>query len=148
MPQTLSFNLVHVIFSTKHRAPLINPDIIAALHGYLAATSRKLGCECFRVGGIADHVHLAIKLAPTKIPAKVISEIKTGSSQWMKQQGVRSFAWQRGYALFSVSPADLAALIRYIDEQEAHHCTRDFKEEMRAFLEKYHVAFDDPYVWG
>lgn len=147
MPQTLSFNLVHVIFSTKHRTPLINPDIITALHAYLAATSRKVGCECFRVGGVADHVHLAIKLAATKTSAKVISEIKTGSSQWMKQQGIRNFAWQRGYGLFSVSPADLGALARYIDEQETHHRKRDFKEEMRGFLEKYHVSFDERYVW-
>jgi len=137
MPQTLSFNLVHVIFSTKNRLPLINNGIVAALHAYLAATSRKLGCECYRAGGIADHVHLAMKLAPTKIPAKVVSEIKTGSSQWMKQQGIRNFAWQRGYGLFSVSPADLTALIQYIDRKEVHHRKRDFKEEMRAFLEIY-----------
>lgn len=136
MPQTLSFNLVHVIFSTKNRVPMITNDLTASLHAYLAGTARKLGCECFRVGGIADHVHLAMNLATTKTAAKVVSEIKTGSSQWMKQQGIRNFAWQRGYGLFSVSPADIAALTRYIDEQPAHHGKRGFQDEMRAFFEK------------
>jgi REP element-mobilizing transposase RayT len=96
MPQTLSFNLVHIVFSTKHRAPLIGEDIGAGLHAYLAGTVRKLNCECFRVGGVADHVHLAVRLATTKTAARVVSEIKTGSSLWMKQQGVGKFAWQRG----------------------------------------------------
>ena len=147
MPQTLSFNLVHVIFSTKGRLPLINEAILDDLHAYLAGTARKLGCECFRVGGVADHVHLALRLPPTRGAAKVVSEIKTGSSAWMKQRGVAAFAWQRGYGLFSAGPADLDALVNYIDGQKAHHAKRSFQDEMRAFYAKYHVAFDERYVW-
>ncbi len=147
MPQTLSFNLVHIVFSTKHRAPLITGQTMLDLHGYLAGTARKLGCDCFRVGGVADHVHLAVKLPPTKMAAKIVSEIKTASSVWMKQQGVADFVWQRGYGLFSVSPADLGALLQYIEGQEAHHRKRSFQDEMRAFFEKYHIVFDERYVW-
>jgi REP element-mobilizing transposase RayT len=138
---------VHIVFSTKQRAPLINDEIGSNLHAYLAGIARKLDCECFRVGGVADHVHLAIGLATTRTAAKVVSEIKTGSSIWMKEQGIRIFAWQRGYALFSVSPADMGALLSYIDEQAAHHRKRDFQDEMRAFFEKYHIAFDERFVW-
>ena len=147
MPQTLSFNLVHIIFSTKNRAPLIANGMIPTLHAYLAGTARKLDCECFRVGGVADHVHLAMRLAATRTAAKVVSEIKTGSSMWMKEQGMRNFAWQRGYALFSVSPADVGALLTYIDGQKAHHAKRGFQDEMRAVFEKYHIGFDERYVW-
>jgi REP element-mobilizing transposase RayT len=147
MPQTLSFNLVHIIFSTKNRTPLINEDISARLYAYLAGVAHKLDCECFRVGGVADHVHLAMRLGTTKTAARVVSEIKTGSSIWMKEQGVGKFAWQRGYALFSVGPADVGALIQYIDGQKAHHRRRGFQDEMRAFFEKYHIAFDERYVW-
>jgi REP element-mobilizing transposase RayT len=147
MPQTLSFNLVHIIFSAKNRAPLINDDVSAALHAYLAGTARVLDCDCFRVGGVSDHVHLAVRLPTTKTAAKFVSEIKTGSSVWMKQQGVTNFAWQRGYGLFSVGPADLGALTKYIDGQAMHHRKRSFQDEMRAFFEKYHIAFDERYVW-
>jgi putative transposase len=147
MPQTLSFNLVHIIFSTKNRIPLIKDGIDTALHAYLAGVARKLNCECFRAGGVGDHVHLAVKLPTTRAAAKVVSEIKTGSSVWMKEQGIANFAWQRGYGLFSVGPADLVALMDYIDRQKAHHRRRGFQEEMRAFFEKYHIAFDERYVW-
>jgi REP element-mobilizing transposase RayT len=147
MPQTLSFNLVHIIFSTKHRVPLIKDDVVSSLHAYLAGTARSLGCDCFRVGGVVDHVHLALKLPVTRTAAKTVSEIKTSSSAWMKEQGVAKFAWQRGYGLFSVSPADIGALVRYIDEQGAHHRKGGFQDEMRAFFEKYHIAFDERYVW-
>jgi putative transposase len=147
MPQTLSFNLVHIVFSTKNRAPLIHEDTIATLHAYLAGTARRLDCECYRVGGVNDHVHLAVKLATTKTAAKLVSEIKTGSSIWMKEQGSRNFAWQRGYGLFSVSPSDLAALIQYIDGQAMHHRKRSFQDEMRTFFEKYRIAFNERYVW-
>ncbi len=147
MPQTLSFNLVHVIYSTKGRAPFIHNAILTNLHAYIAGTVRNLGCVCARVGGVADHVHIALRLPPTKIAAKVVSEIKTSSSAWMKRQGVDDFAWQRGYGLFSVSPADLDAIVRYIDGQEAHHTKRGFEDELRALCQKYHLPIDERYVW-
>jgi len=147
MPQSLSFTLVHIIFSTKDRRPLLGNDVRLAMHAYLATVIRDKKCECFRVGGVADHVHLAVRLHPTQSISKLLEEIKIASSKWIKTQGVEGFAWQRGYAAFSVSPADIGPLIRYIGVQETHHRKRDFQEEMCAFFEKYHVAFDERYVW-
>ena len=147
MAQTLSLNLIHVVFSTKQRIPLISEAIGPGLHAYLAGTARKLDCECFRAGGVQDHVHLALRLASTRTAAKGVSEIKTASSIWMKEQGVRGFAWQRGYGLFSVGPADLEALMQYIDGQRQHHAKRSFQDEMRGFCEKYHMPIDERYVW-
>jgi len=147
MPQTLSSILVHIVFSTKDRSPLLNEAVRQPLHAYLATVVRDKGCECFRVGGVADHVHLAVRLHPTKSLSKLMEELKANSSRWVKAHGVKGFAWQRGYGAFSVSPADADALTRYIEEQETHHRKRDFQEEMRAFFEKYHVVFDERYVW-
>jgi REP element-mobilizing transposase RayT len=147
MAQTLRLNLVPVVFSTKKRQPLISDEIGPALHAYLAGTARKLDCECFRVGGVTDHVHLALRLAATRTSAKVVSEIKTASSAWMKEHGVAGFAWQSGYGLFSVGPADLGALMQYIDGQRQHHARRSFQDEMRGFCEKYHVPIDERYAW-
>jgi len=148
MPQTLNLNLVHLVFSTKDRVPLISDEVAPALLAYLAGVARKMDCECFRAGGVADHVHLALRLASTISAAKAVSELKTSSSVWMKDKGVAAFAWQRGYGLFSVGPADLDALVRYIDGQKLHHVKRSYQDEMRAFFEKYHVPFDERYVWG
>jgi putative transposase len=146
LPLSLSFVLVHVVFSTKERAPFIGENVRPALHAYLATIARNADCECYRVGGVADHVHLAIRLDRTKNIAEMVAALKASSSKWMKTQGVAKFAWQRGYGAFSVGPADREALIQYIDAQERHHQKRNFQEEMRAFLRKYGVEFDERYL--
>jgi REP element-mobilizing transposase RayT len=149
MPQSLSYLLTHIVFSTKDRAPVIDATVRPALHAYLATVARNVDCECFRVGGVADHVHLAVRLSRTITMAQLIEELKTSSSKWLKTQSttLSAFAWQRGYGTFSVSPSDLNALLHYIDTQEEHHRTRTFQDEYRAFLTKYGVEYDERYVW-
>ena len=149
MAQSLSLILIHVVFSTKDRVPLLDSSVRPSLYAYLASVARNADCECFRVGGVADHVHLAIGLSRTVTVAKLIEELKTSSSKWLKSQspGLFGFAWQRGYGSFSVGPSDLNALLQYIDNQEEHHRTRTFQEEYRAFLTKYGIPFDERYVW-
>jgi REP element-mobilizing transposase RayT len=95
-------------------------------------------------------VHLAIRLSRTVAIADLVQELKTSSSKWLKAQSpaLADFAWQRGYGIFSVSPSDLEALRHYIDTQEAHHQTRTFEQECRAFLTKYGVQFDERYAWA
>jgi putative transposase len=149
MPQSLSFLLTHIVFSTKDRTPVLDATVRPALHAYLATVARNVDCECFRVGGVADHVHLAVRLSRTITMAKLIEELKTSSSKWLKTQSpaLASFAWQRGYGSFSVGPSDLSALLHYIDTQEEHHRTRTFQDEYRAFLKKYGIDYDERYVW-
>lgn len=149
MPQSLSYLLTHIVFSTKDRAPVLDATVRPALHAYLATVARNVECECFRVGGVADHVHLAVRLSRTITMAQLIEELKTSSSKWLKTQSpaLAAFAWQRGYGAFSVGPSDLNALLHYIDTQEEHHKTRTFQDEYRAFLKKYGIEYDERYVW-
>jgi REP element-mobilizing transposase RayT len=149
MPQSLSLTIVHLVFSTKDRQPCLQAEVLPQLHAYLATVARNAGCEAYRVGGVADHVHLAIRLSRTLTIAQLIEALKTASSKWLKTQSpaLAAFAWQRGYGCFSVGPADLDALRAYIDHQAEHHRTRTFQEEYRAFLTKYGVEFDERYVW-
>jgi REP element-mobilizing transposase RayT len=149
MPQSLAFVLVHVVFSTKDRAPVLNASVRPALYSYLATVARNAKCECYRVGGIADHVHLAVRLSRTTNVAEIVEQLKSSSSKWLKTQSsdLSRFAWQRGYGAFSVGPADLSALIDYIDTQEMHHQQQSFQDEFRAFLKKYGVEFDERYLW-
>jgi REP element-mobilizing transposase RayT len=149
MPQSLSYLLTHIVFSTKDRAPVLDATVRPALHADLATVARNVDCECFRVGGVADHVHFAVRLSRTITMAKLIEELKTSSSKWLKTQSpaLAAFAWQRGYGAFSVGPSDLNALLHYIDTQEEHHRTRTFQDEYRAFLTKYGIEYDERYVW-
>ena len=149
MPQSLSLNFVHLVFSTKDRMPLITSDVLPKLHAYLATVARKNDGESYRVGGVADHVHLAIRLSRTVALADLVSELKTSSSKWLKEQvpGLSKFSWQRGYGAFSIGPKDLEAVLTYIDGQEEHYRTKTFQDEYRSFLRHCGIEFDERYVW-
>lgn len=149
MPQSLSHILIHVIFSTHQRTPWITPEIRSDLHAFLAGVAREAGHECPRVGGVADHVHLAVRLSRTVTIAQLVEDLKTSSSKWMKKRTPESadFTWQRGYGAFSVSPSDADKLFAYIDNQEEHHRTKSFQEEFRMFCQKYSLPLDERYVW-
>jgi REP element-mobilizing transposase RayT len=149
MSQSLSYLLVHIVFSTKDRATVLAPTVRPDLWDYLATVARNAECECFCVGGVADHVHLAVRLSQTTSLAHIVQELKTSSSRWLKTQSAEltGFSWQNGYGAFSVGPADLEVLRRYIQSQEEHHRKHTFQEEYRAFLKKYGVEFDERFVW-
>jgi len=149
MPQSLDRVIVHLVFSTNDRFPCIDGAVRPSLHAYLAEVARNAECACFRVGGTADHVHLAVGLSRTTSIAVLVNELKTSSSMWMKSKPaeVRGFVWQRGYGAFSVGPDDLDVVVAYIDGQEEHRRTRTFQEEYLAFLAKYRIEFDERYVW-
>ena len=149
MAQSLSKILLHLVFSTKNREPWISPEVRPALHAYLAGAVRNLNAEAYRVGGVADHVHIACTLPRTMPVSKLLEEIKKSSSMWIKQQAptCRGFAWQAGYGAFSLGQSQLDARIAYIDGQEEHHRKRTFKEEFAEFLQRYGVDYDERYVW-
>jgi putative transposase len=128
---------------------MIGAAIRPALHAYLATVARNADCECYRVGGMADHVHLAVRFSRTITAANLVEKLKTTSSKWLKTQSpdLTEFSWQRGYGAFSVGPANLDDLRRYIDNQEEHHRVHTFQEEYRNFLTKYGIEFEEQYVW-
>jgi REP element-mobilizing transposase RayT len=131
MPQSLARILVHVVFSTKHREPVLLPEVRPHLFGYLASVGRDLGCEVFRVGGVADHVHLATDLGRTITVASFVQKVKQTSSVWLKEQrgGPHHFEWQAGYGSFSVGQSQLDSLLGYVDKQEEHHRKVTFQDE-------------------
>ena len=149
MPQSLSKVIVHFIFSTKDRDPWLDLDVRPRMHAYLATICRDLGGEAFRVGGVADHVHLVTTLPRTLSQAEMVEGIKKTSSKWIKSLAPKlgEFYWQRGYGAFSVSPSQLDAVLEYVESQEEHHRSRSFQEEYREFLHRHGIEFDERYVW-
>jgi putative transposase len=147
MPQSLARVLVHLVFSTKDREPIIGHDTRPQLHEYLGGILDTLGCSPLKVGGTADHVHALFSLSRTRTIAEVVEEAKKASSKWMKHAGTRDFWWQAGYGAFSVAQSQIAAVSRYIDHQEEHHRVQSFQEELRHLLKRYQVAYDERYVW-
>ena len=149
MPQSLSKVIIRIVFSTKDREAWLDADIRPRMHGYLATICRDLGGEAFRVGGVADHVHIATTLPRTLSQADMVEAVKKTSSKWIKGVAPKygRFYWQRGYGAFSVSLSQLDAVLEYVETQEEHHRLRSFQEEYREFLRKHGVEFDERYVW-
>lgn len=137
----------HLVFGTKGRIPYIDADWRARLHDYLGGTIRGLGGFPEGVGGVADHVHLLIGLKSTHCLADVMRELKKASSVWVHDEiGVKAFAWQEGYAAFTVSASGREAVQKYIANQEAHHRAKSFREELVEFLDKSGVEYDPKYL--
>ena len=87
MSQSLSRILVHLVFSTKNREPWLTKSLRSRAFAYLAEVGRDQGCEVYRVGGVADHVHLAVQLSRTISAAEFVKKVKQSSSVWIKEHG-------------------------------------------------------------
>jgi len=146
VPQSLSRIDLHVVFSTKGRTPLIRKEELGELHSYMGGILRNFNCQPMQIGGIEDHVHLFFKLSRTITLADVVKEVKIGSSKWMKAKQ-ELFAWQSGYAAFSVGKSDVARVLAYIQRQEEHHRVLTFQDELRGLLKEADVERDERYVW-
>jgi putative transposase len=137
----------HLVFGTKNRLPIIDADWRERLHEYLGGTIHGLGGVSQGVGGVADHVHLLVGLKSTHCLADVMRELKKASSVWVHDEiGVKTFAWQEGYAAFTVSASGRKAVQKYIANQEAHHRKKSFREELIEYLEKSGVEYDPKYL--
>ncbi|MCD6365098.1 MAG: transposase [Planctomycetes bacterium] len=99
-PQSLSPILVHIIFSTKHKQPLITPDCRHGLSAYLAGILTKLDCLPVKISCADDHVHILSHLCKNLPLAKVIEEVKKGSSKWMKTQSPSLEGFYRQSGIF------------------------------------------------
>lgn len=149
MGQSLVKNYIHIIFSTKLRAPLILESIENELYSYIGGICKQLECYPVKIGGYIDHIHILCMLSK-KIPLmKLLEEIKAHSSKWIKTKDdtLKKFYWQNGYGAFSVNPYEVDKVIAYIENQKEHHRKKTFQDEYRAFLKKYNVEFDEKYVW-
>jgi putative transposase len=143
MSHTYVQNFLHVVFSTKERRKLIPPDIRTKLWAYMAGVCSKEKIVPLEIGGMDDHSHLLIQLPPTLSLSDAILEIKTSSSRWMG----KSFAWQRGFAAFSVSASKKNAVVRYVRTQDTHHKKMHFDSELITLLKKHGVPYDPKYVF-
>ena len=141
MPTTHSSLHVHIIFSTKERAPLLTTDLIEDAHAYIGGILRELDCKPVAVGGVADHVHILVGMRPIHRLSDVMRETKKVSSIWMNARR-RGFAWQEGYGAFGVSNHEVPMMMQYVSHQADHHKNKSFLEEMEQVYRLAGVPFD------
>lgn len=148
MPSTWSQVLFHFVFSTKLRAPTINPDIQPRLYPFIGGIVRDLGGSLWAVGGMPDHVHLLVRWKTDPSIADLMRDVKHRSSQWIHEEfpGGRPFEWQKGYGVFSVSRSKSDEVKHYLEHQVEHHRTMDFRSKLIALLRLHDVEFDEQYL--
>ena len=150
MPQSLSNVLLHVVFSTKNRHPFLEDrELRNELNGVFIGILRKIHCDSLCVESVADHIHCLCQLSRTVTIARLVEEMKTKTSVWLKTQAeyLENFYWQSGYGAFSVSPENVPAVKQYIKNQEEHHRSESIQDEFRRLLRQHRIEFDERYVW-
>jgi putative transposase len=138
---------MHVVFSTKERRNIIPTEMKERLWSYTAGICKRQKIFVHAIGGMEDHIHLLLQFPATIAISEAVNKIKVNSSGWMSDE-IGRFAWQQGYGAFSVSKSNIAAVVRYIQNQERHHRKMTFEEEFIALLEKHGIEYDPKYVFG
>ena len=147
MTQALDQILVHLVVSTQYCTPLITPEVGSRLYEYMAGSLERMGCTPIQMGGAPDHIHILFSLVPTLAASHVVGEIKKTSSKWMKTQGVATFTWQSGHAIFSIGESQLGLFLNYLQSQKGIHQKISFQDELRRLLKQQKIAYDERYVW-
>ena len=139
MPHSFTDILIHAIFATRSRAALIADEIRPELFAYMGGIVRKTGGKALLINGPADHVHMLVRIATDVSLADLMRLVKENSSKWLGEKWPErsAFAWQTGYAAFSVSLSHRDEVYQYIRNQQIRHKTMSFADEIRAVFRKY-----------
>ena len=156
----------HITFAVKKRLPLIVGDVEPRFHHAIEAKACELGATVYAVGGIEDHVHLAVAVPPSISLSNFIGQVKGNSSHFMNHVLCPSynFEWQDGFGVVSFGPKQLQYVIDYIRNQRRHHQTNSTHIGLEPFDENetgnHKIAensasygwaysdFDDPLTWS
>jgi REP element-mobilizing transposase RayT len=149
MPGTYSQLLLHIVFSTKRRAPWISSAVAERLYPYIGGIVRAERGVLYDIGGVEDHVHLYLRWRPDGSVSDLMRTVKSRSSKWVCDTfpNLGEFTWQEGYGVFSVSKSQEGAVKQYIARQVEHHRKEDFKSELLRIFCAHGVEFDEKYVF-
>ena len=140
---------LHIIWSTKARRNFIDPEWRHRLHAYIGSIVRFKNAGLIEINSQPDHIHSYVSL-PSKLSiADLVNASKANSTRWIRQTfpNRRFFAWQEGYAAFSVSRSEENAVINYIRNQDEHHNQCDFQAELLDLLGRHGIEYDPRYVF-
>ena len=140
---------LHLVYSTKDRKRWLDPELRPELYRYKAGILKNLECPAILIGGVEDHVHILFQFSREQSIKNVVGDVKSGTSKWLHEtrDDFAPFAWQTGYAVFSVSRSKVDDTRRYIEQQESHHAKMSFKDELRQMLDRHGIEYDERYLW-
>ena len=144
MGHTFTNHLYHIAFSTKDREPWLKAEHRDRLYNYIGGVARNHHAVVLAANGTEDHVHLMVRLEPEVAISDLLRAVKANSSRWLRQTfgELRGFAWQAGYASFTVSESNWRRVAEYIAQQEKHHERLSFAAELARLLQRHGIEFD------
>ncbi len=150
MAQSLCKIYLHIVFHIKTTSPQIEDEHLERLHSYIGQLVNATGCQVVRVGGIGDHTHVLCLLSRIENVSHLVEEVKRNSSRWIKTLSPRyhHFAWQGGFAAYSMSQSVIEKAIEYVSNQREHHKKMSFHDEYLRFLKLYNVDYDERYIFS
>jgi REP element-mobilizing transposase RayT len=150
MANTYSQILIHVVFTVKGRANLIDKKWRSDLHKYISGIITSKGQKSIIVNGVGDHIHCFIGLKPSMCLSDLIRDVKNNSSKFINENHLvkGKFQWQEGFGAFSYATSQVENVYNYILNQEEHHKKSTFKKEYIDLLETYEVEYEDDYLFS
>ena len=117
MAQSLSKLYVHIVFHVKNKDVLIRAEDEKELYAYIGGIIKANESFPIRINGTENHLHILTTMSKNLPLAKLVEEIKRNSSRWIKSKGDRYhlFAWQGGYAGYTVSQSKIPVVEKYIE---------------------------------
>jgi|SRR5688500_13249484 putative transposase len=128
----------HFVWGTKNRLPLIDASLEAELYRVIAAKAHDMDGFVHAIGGMEDHLHLAVSISPKIAPAKFIGDVKGNCSHFVNHviKPDFEFHWQDAYGVFSFGEKSLFAIKEYIQNQKQHHADGTLIETMEQMDER------------
>jgi REP element-mobilizing transposase RayT len=150
MGDTYSQIYIHLVFSTKHRAPILKQDVEHELKRYILDYAEDHELKISAIGGTNNHLHILLIMPPTFPISKAAQIIKGSSSRWLNKHHFdnEKFRWQKGYGAFSINKSLVPVTIDYINRQKEHHEETTYEDEFAAFLEKHEMEYDKERLFG
>jgi putative transposase len=149
MANTYTQIYIHVVFAVKRRENLIDKKWKDELYKYICGIVNGNKQKVYAINGVSDHIHILLSIRPDVSLSELMRDIKGCSSKWINEKKFmkEKFQWQEGYGAFSYSHSQLNTIIKYIENQEAHHAKKTFKDEYYEFLEAYKIEHYEKYVF-
>ena len=128
---------LHIVWHTKNSMPLLTPAVEPLAHEFLK--SRIVGTPgafIHEIGGIENHVHLAVTIPPTLLISDWIGQLKGGSSHDVNQKVgklQKVLQWQIGYGVVSFGTGDLEWVKAYVRNQREHHGRSNIHKRLEQF---------------
>lgn len=149
MSQSLSKLYIHAIYHVKNNECLIRPEDEKDLYSYIGGVLNLSKSIPIIINGTENHIHVLCIMSKNISLADLLEDIKGNSSRWIKTKGTyyRNFAWQGGYAGYSVSQSKVESVKKYIENQKNHHKQQSFKDEYIQFLKENGIDYNEDYLW-